>query len=78
MVVGDMVSYVGSSLVGFGEPGVVIGTLGDKAEVMFTSKTLRTESMFGSSTNQYSCLINLYDLVNISQITGEPCSMIGA
>lgn len=70
MCIGDFVTYIGSSLISFGSPGVVIGTLSDQAEVLFSSKVLHAVSIFGDSTKQCSCLVNTTDLVNISQLTG--------
>jgi len=71
MCIGDFVVYIGSSLISFGSPGVVIGTLSGKAEVLFSSKVLQPVSMFGDSTKQCSCLVSNLDLVNISHLTGE-------
>jgi len=71
MYIGDFVVYIGSSKIGFGSPGVVIGTLSGKSEVLFSSRVLHPVSMFGDSTKQCSCLVNNLDLVNISQINGE-------
>ena len=70
MGIGDFVAYIGSSLISFGSPGVVIGTVSDQAEVLFSSEVLHSVSIFGSSTKQCSCLVNVIELVNITTLTG--------
>lgn len=76
MSIGDLVIYMGSNLIGFGSPGVVIGTLDDQVEVLFSSRVLHSNSIFGDSTQQNSCLVDVAELINISRFKGKPITKI--
>ena len=71
MLIGDLVIYIGTSVISFGSSGVVVGTLRDQVEVLFSSKVLHAVSILGNSTKKRSCLVNTMDLVNISRLRGE-------
>eukprot|EP00210_Caulerpa_lentillifera_P009231 g8800.t1 len=72
MLIGDLVAYIGSTVIGFGTLGIVIGVLSQEVEVLFPTGVLTSLSMFGDSTRNQSCLVPSIALVNISVLVGEP------
>lgn len=72
MIIGDLVAYIGTTVIGFGTLGVVIGALAHEVEVLFPTNVLTSVSMFGDSTRRCSCLVPAIALVNISARKGEP------
>lgn len=69
--IGDLVSYVGTGKVPFGVTGLVVGVMNDGIEVLFANEVFESSSVFGSATAHCSCLVQPWEMVNMSALTGK-------
>lgn len=50
--------------------GLVAGVMSDGIEVLFANEVFESSSVFGTATSHCSCLVQPWEMVNMSALTG--------